>query len=99
MSITSTAASSSDDRCVHFRDGLLPGCLQGSSLHDEDMLDIAEEFTSPLADWIFIDRDICGFSLHEYSPNDTEMQDFASSPYARMFLQELAAAEFANSYD
>jgi len=99
MSTTSTVASSSDDRRVHFRDGLLPGCLQGSSLHDEDMMDIPEEFTAPLADWIFVDRDICGFSLHEYAPNDIEIQDFASSPYACMFLQELAAAEFANSYD
>jgi len=98
-STTSTAASSSDDRRVHFRDGLLPGCLQHSSLDDVNWIDIASEFTVPLADWIFIDRDICGLSLHEYAPNDPEIQDFASSPYACMFLEELAAAEFANVYD
>jgi len=99
MSTTSTVASSSDDRRVHFRDGLLPGCLQDSSLDDVGCVDIAEEFTAPLADWIFIDRDICGFSLHEYAPDDSKIQDFASSPYACLFLQELAAVEFANSFD
>lgn len=99
MSTASTVASSSDDRRVHFRDGLLPGCLQDSHLDAVGCVDVAAEFTAPLADWIFIDRDICGFSLHEYAPSDSEVQEFASSPYACMFLQELDAIGFANSYD
>jgi len=56
------------------------------------------ELNESLAEWIFIDRDICGFSLHEYAPDDADVKDFASSPYARTFIEELAEAEFQNSY-
>jgi len=74
----------------------LPGCCEDSDLEE---VASTHELSAPLAEWIFIDRDICGFSLHEYAPDDAGVQDFASSPYARMFLEELARVEFLNSYE
>lgn len=96
VSIASTVASSSEDRRVRFRDGV--GCMQDTSADEMDQIDIADEHMAPLADWIFIDRDICGFSLYEYAPDDPEIMDFASSPYACMFFQELADVEYVNSW-
>jgi len=95
-STTSTVASLNDFRRVHFRDGALPGCWEDSDLDEMASMD---ELSEPLAEWIFIDRDICGFSLHEYAPDDAEVRDFASSPYAHMFIQELKNAENLNSYE
>jgi len=87
----STAASSGDIRHVHFRDGCLPGCWKISEADAEDMKN--DERNEQLADWFFIDRDICGFSLHEYDPDNEAMADFASSPYALMFFDELDELE------
>lgn len=84
-STVSTEASSNECRRVHFRDGLLPGWGADSDL---EVVDLPNEWDRPLADWVYIDRDICGFSLHEYAPH-SETKDFASSPYAEMFLEEL----------
>lgn len=54
------SASSGEYRCVRFSDGLVPGAQDDSSamgtLISED-------------EWIYIDRDICGFSLYEYAPH------------------------------
>lgn len=95
-STTSTVASSNDFRRVHFCDGVLPGSWEDSDLNG---MASTHELSEPLAEWIFIDRDICGFSLHEYAPDDAEVGDFASSPYALMFLQELEIVENLNSYE
>jgi len=88
---SSTAASSNDTRRVHFSDGLLPDSWEESELDE-----IPDESSDSVAEWIFIDRDICGYSLHEYAPDDIEVQEFASSPYAYKFLNELADVEFRN---
>jgi hypothetical protein len=93
---TSTLASSNDTRRVHFSDGLLPDSWEESAL---DEIPDEHGLSAPLAEWIFIDRDICGYSLHEYAPDDVEIQEFASSPYAYMFLNELADVEFWNSHE
>merc|ERR1712046_111351 len=59
-SSTSTAASTSDRQRVSFSDGTLPG--------SETSCDSAKAMRSnpSLDEWIYIDRDICGFSLYEY---------------------------------
>lgn len=95
-STISTVATSSDLRRVHFRDGLLPDCCEDSDL---DEVPSEHELSAPLAEWIFIDRETCGFSLHEYAPDDAEVKDFASSPYARMFNEELARVELLNEHE
>jgi len=77
----------------------LPGCCEESDLDDLDDVPSEHELNAPLAEWIFIDREICGFSLHEYFPDDAEVKDFASSPYAREFLEELEHVEFLNAYE
>lgn len=89
QSTASTAASSTDFRRVRFGDGLLPGCWD-----DEVSEAPMQAHTSRLADWIFIDRDVCGFSLHEYAPHEDGVKDFASSPYGLMFLEELDELEY-----
>lgn len=83
-STDSTVASSSELRHVRFQDGLLPG-------QDEP-----HEQKTALAEWIFIDRDICGLSLHEYDP-ESEIRDFASSPYGYMFIEDLEDVVSLNS--
>lgn len=81
----STAASASDSRRIRFCDGLLPGCV--------DAADSLQNTGVPLAEWVYVDRDICGFSLYEYAPGDAYYKYFASSHHARMFLAELANIE------
>lgn len=85
----STAASASDQRQVHFCDEHLPACETSSGYP----LHLAQSVTAPLAEWIFIDRDICGFSLCEYSPNDLKFKDFASSHFGYLFITEMSALE------
>jgi len=102
VSTASTVASSSAERHVRFRDGFSPGSLQEARADEmdcQDSTDIGDERMVPLADWIFIDRDICGFSLYEFAPDDPEIMDFASSPYSCMFFQELADVEYVNSWE
>jgi len=82
----STAASASDLRQVRFRDGLTPGSEEAAAVW------------TAVADWIFIDRDICGMSLHEYDP-DGEVKDFASSPYGRDFLHSLDFIVSMNAFE
>jgi hypothetical protein len=85
VSSLSTVDSLSQCRGVHFCDGLVPGC---DSQDDVDRVDV------PLAQWIFIDRDICGISLYTYNPSDAhlyEFEYFSSSPYGRLFCEELKA--------
>jgi len=48
------------------------------------------------AEWIFVDREICGISLHEYSPYCATYADFVSSQFGRLFLQDLARIEATN---
>jgi hypothetical protein len=95
MSVTSTAASSNECRRVTFRDGIFPGGWDEDAILDETSS--TDEMTAPLAEWTFIDRDICGFSLHEYYPLDNE--EFAASPFAYDFLEELAEIESQNAYE
>jgi len=89
----STMASSGDlslDKFVRFRDGILPGCYGQQEID----LDSVPEQKISVADWIFIDRDICGISLHEYDP-DSEYDlesvggGFVSSPYGYIFCEQL----------
>jgi len=84
----STVASDSDRRRVHFSDGFVVG---GNSTSDD--VDPAENGQAALSEVVYIDRDICGFSLYEYAPDDDEFKEFASSRFARMFLQELHLLE------
>jgi len=88
---TSTMASSKDLCQVHFRDGTLPGCQEEQIVGVDSSM---HELKTSVADWIFIDRDICGFSLHEYDPEsqydpDSVTGGFASSPYGQTFREEL----------
>lgn len=83
---SSTAASSSDTRRVRFRDGDVPGCEGEPAVW------------RPVADWIFIDRDICGISLYEYDP-ESAIRDFASSPYGCDFLHALEITVAENAFD
>jgi len=95
MSTISTAASSSGHLQVRFADE----CSQddwADQVCDESISSPAA-FSSPLAEWAYIDRDICGFSLHEYNPDFNN--EFASSPYGCAFLEELAKVEFLNGYE
>jgi len=48
------------------------------------------------AEWIFVDRDICGVSLHEYVPCVAAQTDFVSSHFGFLFLQDLAELEAAS---
>jgi hypothetical protein len=75
------------ERHVHFCDGARAGS------------DAAAEvgMGEPLAEWIYVDRDICGFSLYEYDP--LHNKEFASSPFAREFLEELCNVESVNDYN
>jgi hypothetical protein len=53
----------------------------------------ANGVSTPLAKWIFVDRDICGFSLYAYDATDAHLytyEYFSSSPYGRSFQEELA---------
>lgn len=90
----STAASSTDSRRVHFCDGLAPGSpaawCETAAFKSSGRL---------LAEWIYIDRDICGFSVHEYAPGDSYYWQFASSDHARQFLEELALVEYQNQFE
>jgi len=95
MSTISTAASSSGHLKVHFADEC-SGDDWADEVLDESMSSSAP-FSSPLAEWAYIDRDICGFSLHEYNPDVNE--EFASSPYGCAFLEELSKVEFLNGYE
>jgi hypothetical protein len=81
----STVASASDHRHVHFQDGIASGC--DAPRHNSTVL--VDSAGAALADVIYVDRDICGFSLYEYLPHDAEYSEFASSRFARMFLMEL----------
>jgi len=76
----STRASSSDNRRVHFSDGALPGVEANTS---------SDSSPSAVAECIYIDRNICGFSLYEYAPQVPAFRDFASSRFALDFLIEL----------
>lgn len=80
----STHASSSDIRHVHFCDGGVPGI--------EDNAPSARSLSST-DEWIYIDRDICGFSLYEYAPYAPAFRDFASSRFAWAFLTEMDTVE------
>lgn len=79
----STSASSSENRHVHFFDGVVPGAESTTSTGGPNSNH----------EWIYIDRDICGFSLHEYAPNAPSHQDFASSQFGRDFVVELMFLE------
>lgn len=71
----STVASESDRRSVHFCDRVA-----------------GPDASRPaLAEWIFVDRDICGFSLYNHHRESFlfGFEYFASSPYGRSFQQEL----------
>jgi hypothetical protein len=53
-----------------------------------------------VADWIFIDRDVCGFSLHSYDRHDAcliEYECFTSSPHGRRFKEELSDLHAAHA--
>jgi len=90
----STMASSSDSRRVRFPDGVSPGAdtpADGCSKSQDTA-------KTKMAEWIYVDRDICGFSLYEYAPEDTFYKQFASSDFAREFLQDLLSVEFRNQF-
>jgi hypothetical protein len=77
---TPRSSSDGERRRIRFADGLVPSCDANDQVPSN----------AALAEWIFIDRDTCGFSLYEYAPDDAEFADFASSDYGRMFKQELS---------
>jgi hypothetical protein len=76
-SVFSLPSFQGDTRRVRFVDGSSPAC------------DDEESSNAKLADWIYIDRDICGVSLYSYCPNNAEYADFASSPFAYSFTKDL----------
>lgn len=78
----STVASASDNRRVRFCDMRVSGSRT-----------LSDGVRAPLAEWVYIDRDICGISIHEYAPRDPQFQDFASSTYGFHFLSELFELE------
>lgn len=101
-SSVSTVATSSERRRVKFPDGLSPGCweeIEDDLSEDPANAQWESHSSAALAEWIFIDRDICGYSLYEYAPDDDEMKEFASSPFANMFIKELENIEFVNMYN
>jgi len=83
-SSVSTMASDSDNKCIRFSDGF----EVGGSTSNLDGKKVA-----PLAEWIYIDRDICGCSLYQYDPKDARKKAYASSDHGRLFLEELSALE------
>jgi len=56
-------------------------------------------YRSEWSEWIYIDRDICGISLHEYAPNDPSCGDFVSSSFGRLFCADLQRLELAGKGD
>lgn len=87
----STVDSANDHRRVHFCDGVDSSC--DASISRCDSAKSLVNVGTPLVEWIYIDRDICGFSLCEYAPSDPNFKDFASSDYGRNFLSELTNVE------
>jgi len=83
-SSVSTMASDSDNKCVRFSDGFE---VEGSTSN------LDGKNVAPLAEWIYIDRDICGCSLYQYDPTNVRKRAYASSDYGRLFLEELLALE------
>jgi hypothetical protein len=89
----STIASISEQRrYVHFADGLMPA----SDCEDSIPANLERYGFSPLAEWVYIDRDICGFSLYEYRPDDAEFMNFGSSNWGRLFKEELSQLQREN---
>jgi len=80
-SCDSTTASTKENHHAHFCDGF--------DTLEFNVGNLIADTNAPLAEWIYIDRDICGFSLFEYSPNNAYFKDFASSDYGRQFVKEL----------
>lgn len=91
----STAASASDCRRVRFCDEPVPN----SDVRLRGSVKLASGTSAPLAEWIYIDRDICGFSLQEYAPSEPFFKEFASSAYAHEFLEELSTLEAVCAYE
>lgn len=85
-STDSTRATAGANR-VHFCDGTVPGA--------EPLLPPAKSLHS-YAEWVYVDRDACGFSLYQYAPEVPSYKDFASSQFACEFLQELKKLEECN---
>lgn len=83
ISSISTLASASEFKCVRFSDGVEPGSDAKS----------ADKANAALAEWIYIDRDICGCSLYQYAPKDPKKRAYASSEYGRLFLENSANLE------
>jgi hypothetical protein len=76
----STAASESEEKGrVRFSDGSTP-CTDVQHCTDLEV--------DRLAEWIYIDRDMCGFSLYEYMPDHADFGEFASSKYGKDFAEE-----------
>merc|ERR1712012_349085 len=80
-----TNASTNENRRVHFCDGF--------DTLEIDVGDSIDDTNAPVVEWIYIDRDICGFSLYEYAPNDVDFADFASFIYGGQFLEEFRRLE------
>jgi len=93
-SSNSTVASAGDLRRVSFCDGISLGEEVDARKSMDDDSGIVQ-----LAEWIYVDRDICGFSLCEYAPTDAYFKDFASSYHAYHFLGELSKVESLNHYE
>lgn len=92
----STVATTSDRKRVRFCDGLRPG---QDELSHEVKRKSMDTLSASCAEWIYIDRDICGFSLYEYAPDDPKYAEFASSRYGRMFQNELSLLVSRNRRD
>lgn len=52
---------------------------------------VSRETWAPLAEWRYVDRDICGISLHNY----VQGHEFASSDYGRDFCEQLRQLEIS----
>jgi hypothetical protein len=83
----STLASASDRRRVHFSDGIEP------AIDMTDVANMAKDIGTPLAMWVFIDRDMCGRSLYEFDQFELHCHPyeyFHKSPYGHFFNRELS---------
>jgi hypothetical protein len=91
MKTSCTSLPNNTMRQVRFCDGICKGSDIVPALSSS--CPGKQEQESELAQWIYIDRDICGFSLENYAPDDVEYRDFASSHYGQAFCADLKALE------
>jgi hypothetical protein len=80
--------SEEEKKRVHFMDG------RGTLYSGENNATSGENNTT--STWTYIDRNMSGFSLYEYAPNDKEYAAFASSRFGQLHLKEAKEIEGTN---